>query len=117
MNLEKRIGNIKWYRENELRIKTKNIGKESEVWVTLDGYDICLKLIMFDFAERVKDDLMLDISTKKVSDKQRVFMIDSDHVLELVNYILEFISEWNIKISANTVSDSDVISDEFWYKL
>lgn len=60
---------------------------------------------------------MLDISTKKVLDKQRVFMIDLDHVLELVKYILEFISDWNIKISANTVSNSDVILNEFWYKL
>lgn len=51
MNLEKSDGNIKWYRENELRIKIKNIGKESEVWDKLDGYNICLKLIMLDFVE------------------------------------------------------------------
>lgn len=93
MNLEKSDGNIKWYRENELRIKIKNIGKESEVWDKLDGYNICLKLIMLDFVEWIKDDLMLDISTKKVLDKQRVFMIDLDHVLELIKYISEFISD------------------------
>lgn len=51
MNLEKSDGNIKGYRENELRIKIKNIGKESEVWGKLDGYNICLKLIMLDFVE------------------------------------------------------------------
>lgn len=116
MNLEKDDGSIKWFRKNELRIKLKNLGEESEVWVTLDGYNICLKLIMFDFVERIKDDLMLDISIKKILNKQRVFMIDSNHVLELVNYISKFIDEWNIKISANTVSNSDVIPNELWYE-
>lgn len=116
MNLEKDDGKIRWYKEKELRIKLKNLGTESEVWVTLNGYNICLKLMMFDFVERIKDDLMPDISIKRVLHKQRVFMIDSDHALELANHILEFVNEWNIKISANTVSNSDIIPDELWYE-
>lgn len=43
-------------------------------------------------------------------------MINSDHALELVNYISEFINEWDIKISANTVSNSDLIANELWYE-
>lgn len=116
MNLEKYNGNIRWYKEKELRIKLKNLGTESEVWVTLDRYNICLKLMMFDFVEQIKDDLMLDISIKKVLNKQRVFMIDSAHALELANYILEFVNEWKITTSTNTVSDSDIIPDEIWYE-
>ena len=49
------------------------------------------KLIMFDFVERIKEDLMLNVSIKKVWNNQRVFVINSGHALELVNYILEFI--------------------------
>lgn len=116
MNLEKYNGNIRWYKEKELRIKLKNLGTESEVWVTLDRYNICLKLMMFDFVEQIKDDLMLDISIKKVLNKQRVFMIDPAHALELANYILEFVNEWKITTSTNTVSDSDIIPDEIWYE-
>lgn len=116
MNLEKYNGNIRWYKEKELRIKLKNLGTESEVWVTLDRYNICLKLMMFDFVEQIKDDLMLDISIKKVLNKQRVFMIDPAHALELASYILEFVNEWKITTSAKTVSDSDIIPDEIWYE-
>ena len=47
---------------------------------------------------------------------QRVFVINSGHALELVNYILEFINEWDIKVSTNTISDSDFIPDNLWYE-
>jgi hypothetical protein len=116
MNLEKINGNIKWYRENKLKIKLKDMGEESEIWVMLDGYNICFKLIMFDFVERIKEDLMLNVSIKKVWNNQRVFVINSGHALELVNYILEFINEWDIKVSTNTISDSDFIPDNLWYE-
>ena len=81
MNLEKYNGNIRWYKEKELRIKLKNLRTESEVWVTLDRYNICLKLMMFDFVEQIKDDLMLDVSIKKVLNKQRVFIIEFQPML------------------------------------
>lgn len=116
MNLEKVNGNIKWFRKGKLKIKLKDIGEKSEVWVILDGYNICFKLIMFDFVERIKEDLMLNVSIKRVWNNQRVFIINSDHALELVNYILEFINEWNIKVSENTISDSDFIPDDLWYE-
>ncbi len=116
MYLEKEKENIKWFKENELRIKLKNLGEESEIWVTLNKYNISLKLIMFDFVLQVKRDLTLDISIKKVLDRQRVFIINSSYALELVDYISEFISEWNIKDTLDTVSESDIILNEFWYE-
>lgn len=116
MYLEKKNGNVKWFRENELRVKLKNLGEESEIWVTLNKYNISLKLIMFDFVAQVKRDLMLDVSIKKVLGKQRVFVINSSNALELVDYILEFISEWNIETSADTISESDIISNQLWYE-
>ena len=72
--------------------------------------------MIFDFVEQIKDDLMLDISIKKVLNKQSVFMIDPAHALELASYILEFVNEWKITTSAKTVSDSDIIPDEIWYE-
>ena len=41
MNLEKINGNIKWYREKQIKNKIKGYGEESEIWVMLDGYNIC----------------------------------------------------------------------------
>lgn len=116
MNLEKVNGNIKWFRKGKLKIKLKDVGKKSEVWVILDGYNICFKLIMFDFVERIKEDLMLNVSIERVWNNQRAFIINSDHALELINYILEFIYEWNIKVSENTISDFDFIPDDLWYE-
>jgi len=116
MDLEKTNGNTKWFKKNNLRIMLKSEGKESIIAVILDGYNICLKLMMFDFAERVKEELLLDIQIKKLWNNQRVFTINSNEALSLVNYIPKFISEWNLKISKNTVSDVDAISDDIWYR-
>lgn len=116
MNLEKKHGNIKWFKKNKLRIKLKEQGEKTEVWVVLEGYNICFKLMMFNFIEQLKDELMLDVSIKKVLNNQRIFIVESVNALELVNYICSFIDEWNIKITKNTVSDSDIISDRSWYE-
>ena len=114
MNLERENSNTKWYKNNELRIKQKDLGKVSEIWITLDRYNMCLTLLMFDFTERIKDDLLLDVSIQK-DNGQRVFEINSSYASELINYILYFISEWGITSSSNTVSNSDFIPDEIFY--
>lgn len=116
MNIEKSNKNTKWFKNNGLKIKLKNKGDESEVWVTLDKYNICFKLLMFDFMDQLKEELMLDIAVNKVLGNQRIFIVNSKHDVELVNYIERFINEWNIKISKNTVSNSDIIPDEIWYE-
>ena len=103
MDLEKENGNIKWFKKNELRIRLKNKGEKSIVCVMLDGYNICFKLMLFDFVEQIKEELMLDISIIKIWNNQRAFIIDSNHVLELINYIPVFVNVWNIKISINAL--------------
>lgn len=116
MELEKEKGQFKWFREHELKIKCKNLGETSELWVTWNQYNIALTLIMFDFVTQIKRDLMLDVSIQKDLNQQRVFMVNSIDTLELVVYLFKFIHEWNIQPSEDTISKSDIIPDELWYE-
>lgn len=114
--LENESNNIKWFKENDLRIKIKNIGEESIITVLLGKYNICFKLIMFEFINSLKEDKIIDISIVKNSYNQRVFVVDSKNDIQVAKYIIGFAREWDIKISKDTVSESDVIYDEIWYK-
>lgn len=116
MVLEKEKENIKWFRKDGLKIKQISEGQDTQVAVLLDGYNICFKLIMFEFLNHIKEDLALDIKINKMWNNQRVFMVDTKYASDLVNYIVFFIDEWNIRISENTVSMSDIILDELWYE-
>ncbi len=115
MELEREKEETKWFRKDGLRIKQASEGEQTLVSVILDGYNICFKLMLFDFLDHIKEDLALDVKIKKIWNEQRVFVVDSKYASDLINYIELFIGEWNIKISESTVSASDVISDELWY--
>ncbi|MDF2871217.1 MAG: hypothetical protein K0R05_2792 [Anaerocolumna sp.] len=115
MDLEREKEETKWFRIDGLRIKQTCKGRETQVSVILDGYNICFKLMLFDFLNHIKEDLALDVKIAKIWNNQRVFMIDTKYASDLINYIVSFMEEWNIKISESTVSASDVISDELWY--
>lgn len=70
---------------------------------------------MFDFIDRAKDNLILDISIKKANKGQSIFEINSRYASELVYYMSNFMNEWDIKTSASTVSVSELIPDEIFY--
>ena len=116
MELEKEKGQFKWFREHELKIKCKNLGETSELWVTWNQHNIALTLIMFDFVAQIKRDIMLDVSIQKDLNQQRVFMVNSIDTLELVVYLFEFIREWKIQPSGDAISTSNIIPDELWYE-
>jgi len=115
MDLEREKEQTKWFKKDDLRIKQTREGKQTLVSVILDKYNICFKLILFDFLDYIKEDLALDVKIEKIWNKQRVFVVDTKYVSDLINYIELFIDERNIKISESTVSASDIISDELWY--
>ena len=115
MDLEKKLKQNEWYKNNNIRIRLIDDGDKSIVAVNLDGYNICSKLIMFDFIMRIKDELLLNVGIEKIWNDQRVFTIDSNNAMELINYIPVFVAEWGIEINENTISDEDTVSDEIWY--
>lgn len=117
MDLERQNGEILWFKKENLKVKLKFLGNKSEVWIILDGYNICFILVFFDFIQHLKEELLLDIAVKKVLNGQRIFIIDSENALEFINYIPQFIKEWNVEITSGMISDSDYISDEIWYSL
>ena len=69
---------------------------------------------MFDFIDRLKNELMLDVRTKKGCHDQMFFIINSQNAFELIYYLPLFIKRWNIKASTNEIRNT--ISDEAWYK-
>ena len=115
MYLEKENRNTKWFKQDELKIKLVNRGTESDVFAALKGYNLCFKLVLFDFVKHVKEDLLLDVLIRKTVNGQKAFMIPSDYALELVNYIPAFVKEWNIKINPATVFQADALTEEVWY--
>lgn len=115
MDLEKETEKIRWYRNGGLRIKQIINEEDAQILVSIDGYNVCFKLMMFDFVIHAKEDLALDVKIEKIDNSQRIFRVNARNATELVSYIDSFISEWNIKISPNTVSVSDTISDDSWY--
>lgn len=55
-----------------------------------------MKLKMFDFIKQITDNLMLDISIKKVLDRQSVFRIGYRRCLEICNLyfsVFKFVSD------------------------
>ena len=117
MNLEREDKTIKWYKEDGIKIRLKDDGEKAIVSTTLDGFNICLKLIMFDFLDRAKEDLLIDVVIGICWNNQKAFVVNSEDSMALVNYIPAFIKEWNIKISKDTVSNSDIIAEDVWYGL
>lgn len=115
MDLERQNEKIKWFKKEDLRIKQIYEENETQISVNLNGYNLCFTLMMFDFIDHIKKDLLLDVKVTKLRNNQHIFIVDTKYVSELINYIVSFIDEWNIKINETAVSDSDSISDESWY--
>ena len=115
MDLEKKTEGNEWYKSNNTRMRLIYDGDKAIVAVNFDGYNICFKLMMFDFIKRIKDELLLDVGVEKIWNDQRAFIIDSKNSMELINFIPVFVAKWDIKINENTFSDEDAISDKIWY--
>lgn len=115
MLIEKELDNVKWFRADNVRIKVVSIDKISTVTVLIDNYNICFKMMMFEFLNALLDETGIRISTERNEFNQVVFKVDNSSQMALAKYIVNFIREWNIKVSDSTVADADMISDEVWY--
>lgn len=115
MLIEKELNNVKWLRDDKLRIKIVNIDKASIITVLLDNYNICFKMMMFEFMNTLFYETGIRITTERNEFNQVVFKVDNSSQMVLCKYIVSFIREWNIKVSESTVANSDIITDEIWY--
>lgn len=73
MELEREKEETKWFRKDGLRIKQASEGEQILVSIILDGYNICFKLMLFDFLDHIKEDLALDIKIKKNMERAACF--------------------------------------------
>lgn len=117
MIFEKEENNVKWYRQNQLKVKAQSLDNNTMLWVTLKNYNICLKLGMYDILDKIRDEILIEVKICRDLNNQRTFLVDSNNVEELITYIENFVNEWNIQITKDTVSESDYIDDEIWYKV
>ena len=91
MNIEKSNQNTKWFKKDGLKIKLKNKGSESEIWVTLDKYNISFKLLMFDFMEQLKEN-QNPLGTEPIS--RLIFKYSVPTALTLmVNYLYNIVDQ------------------------
>lgn len=115
MLIEKELDNVKWFKDDELRIKIVNIDNISIITVLLDNYNICFKMMMFEFINSILNEKGINIAAERNSYKQVVFKVDISNYMVAVEYIVSFVREWNIRVSESTVDNSDIITDENWY--
>lgn len=115
MQTEKEIDNIKWFREKDLRIKVAKIDDFSMITVMLENYNICFKMMMFEFINTLSNETKITLKTDRSELNQIVFKADQFNQKTLMRFISDFIIKWNIQITKETVSQSDFITDEVWY--
>ncbi len=57
----------------------------------------------------------INVVSERNSFKQVVFKVDVSNYMIVVEYIVRFVSEWNIRVSESTVDSDDIITVENWY--
>ncbi len=115
MKLEKEKNNLSWYKSDDLKIRVEMCEDRSILWVTIRNYNICLKLCMYDIVDRMNDDILLNVKISKKWNNHRAFEVNSNSVIHAIDYIEKFIKEWEIKVTKDTVPETEFMSDELWY--
>lgn len=113
--IENELNNAKWLRDDNLRIKMVNTDRTSIITVMLENYNICFKMMMFEFMSSLYDETGIKITTERNGLNQIVFKSDNFNHMVLASYIVSFVREWNIKVTESTFTNSDIITDEIWY--
>lgn len=113
----KEFENIKWLRKDRFRFRLEYCSDDVNLFVMLGNYNICLTLMMYDFVDRIKEDILLDVMAKKSKNNQAFFCSKINEYKELINYIRDFVDEWDISIDKNMFSNTDIISDDIWYSI
>ncbi len=89
MDLERQNEKIKWFKKEDLRIKQIYEENETQISVNLNGYNLCFTLMMFDFIDHIKKDLLLDVKVTKLRNNPRgTHHLFDDHPLRLHQFIV-----------------------------
>jgi len=112
---EKRIGNIRWLSEDNLKIRIAELSdRKSAIWITIDNSNIVFSMIMWDFVDWCEREVNLKIEFKKnLWKNQECFIVEKKDELILLGETRFFIKEMNFTPSERNY----VFSDDEWYSV
>ncbi len=114
MNEEKKIDSLRWVSKNNLKFRINKIDEESSVlWASILGVDLCFTLMLYDFLDRVRESLNLNIEIDTSWKGWRGFKVKNSEVDLLMEEIANFVIEWEIEANEN----ADRLSDKEWYSI
>ena len=89
---EKRKNNIIWYKDDERLYRVKCEGDKATVWVNLNGYNIAMPMLMWDFfVEMEENGIALKLDSQW--NGHNGFVINKDDILYFIGLVEIFIDE------------------------
>ncbi|WP_028593229.1 hypothetical protein [Paenibacillus assamensis] len=111
MLVEKQQENMKWFVSGDLKLRQKDLEDERTIiWVSLDTFNICLTMLMYDFVDWCKD-MDIDVEVDMSWNSHRGFIVGSKEKSVIRSEIKSFINLNQLKSSEN----DDRFSDREWY--
>ncbi|HEY2495004.1 MAG TPA: hypothetical protein VGI33_19105 [Paenibacillus sp.] len=108
---EKQHQNTKWFVSGGLKLRQKYLeGGRIGVWVSLDKFNICFAMIMYDFIEWCRE-MDIDLEVDMSWNSHRGFVIESKDQVLIRSEIKRFININNLKPNEN----DEKFSDDEWY--
>ena len=118
VKLEKEFNEKSWYVFENIRFRIKKIESGFIVWILVKNYNICKRLLFYDFIDRLTFDKVTAIIDDNSWNGRLGYKIINEKGYEtvIINYILEFLIEFR-DIIENTCTFDEYVSDEEWYDL
>lgn len=112
--MKKKKDSLRWGSKNNLKFRINKIDKESSVlWASILGVDLCFTLMLYDFLDRVRESINLNIEIDTSWRGWRGFKVKNSEVDILVGEIENFVIEWEIEANEN----ADRLTDGEWYSI
>jgi hypothetical protein len=108
---EKRQDGWRWLSTGDLKFRIKEGGEESTVWASRSFVDLGYSLAMYDFVDRCRDELGLELKIDRTWRGKTGFKVRAKEVAILVGEIVFFVREWTIELDPE---DGQVTESE-WY--
>lgn len=114
MQEEKKVDSLRWVSHNNLKFRISRVDEETSVlWASISEVDLCFTLMFYDFLDRVRESLNLNLEIDTSWKGWRGFKLKNSEVDLLMGEIANFVIEWEIEANEN----GDRLSDEEWYSI
>lgn len=112
MTKEKESGNLRWFSENNLKMRVKELGDgKLTVWIAIDNANITLTMLIYDFLDWCTGELSIFLEVDISWNNQRGFIINKTDEIIFLNEVKKFILTYQISVD----KDDYVFTDDEWY--